>query len=184
MVNSIEQSIKKNLYLLPLMMIFIIIACGCAGPKIAINIAPDLLAPAEKNNMPLVNNAVTITVEIDPAINNYEKIDESVKESLEMALINANIFGADPLHYYRIHANIMEASQAAFSFGSFEGTLKINYILFDDTNNKIIDETIYTEAGTDKWVYLAVTRHQRARAVNISKNVLQFVDILQSQLKK
>jgi hypothetical protein len=149
-------------------MIIIIIACGYAGPKIA----TDLLAHAEKNNMPLVNNAVTIAVEIDPAINNYEKIDESVKESLEMALINANIFGADPLHYYRIHANIMVASQAAWSFGSFEGKLKINYILFDDTNNKIIDETIYTEAGSDKWVFLGAARHRRARAVNISKNVL------------
>ena len=184
MVNSIEQSIKKNLYLLPLMII-IIIACGCAGPKkIAINIAPDLLTPAEKNKMPLVNNAVTIAVEINPAINNYELIDESVKESLKMALINTNIFGADPLHYYRIHANIMVASQSAWGFGSFEGKLKINYILFDDTNNKIIDETIYTEAGSDKWVFKGDARHQRARAVNISKNVLQFVDILQSQLKK
>ena len=153
--------------MLPLAII-IIIACGCAGPKIAI----DLLAHAEKNNIPLVNNAVTIAVEINPDINNYEKIDESVKKSLEMALINANIFGVDPSLYYRIHANIMVASQSAWSFGSFKGKLKINYILYDDTNDKIIDETVYTEAGSDKMYFIGAKRHRRSRAVNISKNVL------------
>ncbi len=168
MVNSRKQSImNNNIYLLPIMII-IIIACGCAGPKIA----PDLLAHANRNNIPLVNNPVTIAVDINPDINNYEKIDASVKESLEMALVNANIFGADPSLYYKIHANILVASQSAWSFGSFKGKLEINYILFDDNNNKIIDETIYTEAGSDKMYFLGAKRHRRSRAVNISKNGL------------
>ena len=179
MINSIDQSKIKYLYLLSLVFIIIIVS-GCAGPKIA----PDLLIKAEKNDKPLVDNAVTIDVKINPAIHNYEKIDESVKESLEIALKNANIFGADSAHPYKISADILVASQAAMSFGSFNGKLEINYILFDETNNKIIEKKIYTEAGSDKWYFSGAKRHRRARAVNISKNVLQFVDILQSQLKK
>ena len=178
MINSIEQSKIKYLHLLPLVFLIIIVS-GCAGPKIA----TDLLAHTEKNNQPLINNSVIIDVEINPAINNYEKIDESVKESLEIALKNANIFGADSSYPYRINANIIVASQAPMSFGSFEGKLEINYILLDENNNKIIDETLYTEAGSDKMYFSGAKRHRRARAVNISKNVLQFVDILQSQLK-
>jgi hypothetical protein len=179
MIIPIKQSKLKCLFLLSLVS-FILFVSGCAGPKIA----NDLLGHAEKNNTPLINNTVTIDVKINPTINNYEKIDESVKESLEIALINANIFGADSSHPYRINANIMVASQSPMSFGSFEGKLKINYILFDETNNKIIDKTIYTEAGSDKMYFSGAKRHRRARAVNISKNVLQFVDVLQNQFNK
>lgn len=178
MIHSIEQS-TTHLYLLLLVCIIIIVS-GCAGSKIA----PDLLAQVEKQHKPLVNNAVTIAVEINPAINNYEEIDQSVKESLEIALLNANIFGADFSHPYRISATIMVASQAGLSFGSFKGTLQINYFLFDETDKQIIYEPIYTEAGSDKFYFYGPSRHQRARAVNISKNVLQFVDIVQRKLKK
>ena len=179
MIIPIKQSKLKCLFLLSLVS-FILFVSGCAGPKIA----NDLLCHVENNYKPLINNTVTIDVKIHPAINNYEKIDESVKESLEIALINANIFGSDSSHPYRINANIMVASQPPMSFGSFEGKLKINYILFDETNNKIIDETIYTEAGSDKMYFSGAKRHRRARSVNISKNILQFVDILQNQLIK
>jgi len=179
MINSMEQSKIKYLYLLSFVFIFITVS-GCAGPKIA----ADLLVKAEKNDKPLVSNAVTIDVKINPAIHNYEKIDESVKESLEIALKNANIFGPDSSHPYKINANVLVASQAAMSFGSFNGKLEINYVLLDENNNKILEKQIYTEAGSDHWYFSGAKRHRRARAVNISKNVLQFVDIVQSQLKK
>ena len=77
MINSMEQSKIKYLYLLSFVFIFITVS-GCAGPKIA----ADLLVKAEKNDKPLVSNAVTIDVKINPAIHNYEKIDESVKDLL------------------------------------------------------------------------------------------------------
>ncbi len=153
---------------------------SCAGPKIA----ADLLSFTEKNNSALVGNAVEIDVEINPRINNYEKLDDSVKQSLELALRNANIFGADASRPFKIHANILIASQSAWSFGSFEGKLEINYQLLDESGAKILEETIYTEAGSDKWYFSGAKRHRRSRAVNISKNVLQFVDIVQSRLDK
>ena len=179
MINSIDQLQNPYLYLLPLVCI-ILFTSGCAGPKIA----SDLLDHAKHSNKPLINNTVTIDAEINPSINNYERIDESVKESLEIAFIKSNIFGADSSHPYRINVNVMVASQAPMSFGSFEGKLEVNYILFDESNNEILNETIYTEAGSDIWYFSGAKRHRRARAVNIAKNVLQFVDILDSKFNK
>ena len=168
-----------NLCLLPFVFAIIIVS-GCAGPKMAV----DLLAKTEKNEVPAVNNTVTIKVGINPKINNGEELDNTVKESLKLALANANIFGMDSSQPYKIEANITIASQSTFSFGSFEGKLEIQYILYDESNNKIIDETVYTEAGSDQWYFSGAARHRRARAANISKNVLEFVEILRSKLKK
>ena len=173
-----EGSKIHPVWMLPLVLVLMIVS-GCSiGPKTA----PDLLAHAEKNVKPLVNNAVIINVEIDSNINNHEEIEKTVKESIEMALNNSNIFGEDSSQKYRIDANILIASQAAFSFGSFEGKLKIHYKLFDPSDNKIFDKTIYTEAGSDQQHFLGAKRHRRSRAVNISKNVLQFIDGLQNHL--
>ena len=163
MKNTMELSKLKNTYLLLLISVFIL--SSCAGPKIAV----DLLANAKANEKPLTNNSSLVNVKINPDINNYEKIDESVKESLEIALTNANIFAA---------------SQSPMSFGSFEGKLEIHYIVFDPNDEEILDKTIYTEAGSDKWSFSGAKRSRRARAVNISENVLQFVDILQNLLNK
>lgn len=178
MVNSREQSKIKYLYALALVFIVIMVS-GCARPPIA----TDLLNPA-KNNKPLINNAVTIDTEINSSINNYERIDEGVKKSLELALINANIFGEDSSQPFKIMANIIEASQSPLSFGSFPGRLKVDYILLDEASNVVLTEMIYTEAGSDKWYFSGAERSHRSRAVNISKNVLKFVDILQEKFEK
>lgn len=179
MLDLTKQVKIEKLFLMSVLLAAMAIA-GCAGPKIA----PDLLANVEVSSEPLVNNAVSIDVGINPEINNSEKLDESVKESLQIALDNANIFGADATRPYRISANILVASQSTWSFGSFEGKLEISYALFDDLNNKIVDEKIYTEAGSDKNYFSGAARHRRSRAVNISKNVLEFVEILRTQFKE
>ena len=178
MKNMMEPSGMKNTYLLLFMLLF---ACGgCAGPKIAV----DLLANARMSEKPLVNNSSIVNVEINPNINNYEKLDETVKQSLEIALTNANIFGADSSSLYRINANILIASQSPMSFGSFKGKLEIRYVVHDPNDREVLDKTIFTEAGSDKWYFSGAARHRRSRAVNISKNVLQFVDTLQSLFQK
>jgi hypothetical protein len=168
----------KNIYLLLVMLSF---ACiGCVGPKIA----ADLLVNAKTSEKPLTGNSSIVTVGVNPRISNYEKLDETLKQSLEMALTKANIFGTDASKPYRIDANILVASQSPMSFGSFEGRLEIQYMVRDSNNRQILDKTIHTVAGSDRWSFLGAARHRRARAVNISKNVLQFVDILQSELQK
>ena len=153
---------------------------SCAGSKIAV----DLLANTSRNEKPLTNNSSYVDVTINSHINNKEKLDASVKQSLELALANANIFGADDSRSYRIYANILTASQAPMSFGSFKGKLEIKYVVYDLNDKEILDKTILTEAGSDKFIFSGAARHRRARAVNISKNVLQFVEILQSQLEQ
>lgn len=178
MKNTIELPGMKKVYLLLLM--FLLACSGCAGPKIA----ADLLANARTNEKPVTVNASVVNVTINPQINNYEKLDESVKQSLELALAKANIFGVDPSQPYRIDANILTASQPPMSFGSFEGKLEIRYLVHDPQGREILDKTIFTVAGSDKMFFSGAKRHRRARAVNISKNVLQFVDILQSQLQE
>jgi len=179
MSHSIKPLTNKKILLLPFLFI-VILASGCAGPKVA----ADLLANVENNDQPLVNKSYIISAEINPGINNNEGIDQTVKESLEIALTNANIFNKTSPGTFRINADVLVASQAAFSFGSFEGKLRIKYVVFDDANKKIIDEEIYTEAGSDIQHFSGAARHRRARAVNISLNVRKFVELLQSKLKK
>ena len=179
MENPDKLARRKNLYVV-LSMFALLTLTGCAGNKIA----PDLLANTKVNSDSLVANTTTIQVDINPDINNYEKLDESVKSSLELALENANIFGTDSTKPYRISANILIASQAAWSFGNFNGKLEIAYIVVDDTGNQILEEKIYTEAGSDKMKFSGAARHRRARAVNISKNVLLFVEKLQASLEE
>ena len=178
-MNYSKKQLKPK-YSFLLFLAWIILISGCAGPKVA----SDLLVPKAHNNKPLVSNSVFIFTEINPSINNWEQLDETLKESLEIALKNSNVFGEDPSNSYRIKANILEASQSPMSFGNFKGKLKINYILYDVSKTEVLNETIYTEAGSDKWSFVGAKRHRRARAVNISKNVLQFVNILQSKFGK
>lgn len=153
---------------------------GCAGPKVA----SDLLVKTEKLNSPLVGHGYSISAEINPKINNYEKIDKSVKESLDIALKKANIFSANQSQPYIINANVEIASQAAWSFGSFEGKLQVEYTVYDELKKVILEKVIYTEAGSDEWYFSGAKRHTRARAVNIAKNVLEFTDYLKENLKK
>jgi hypothetical protein len=123
-------------------------------------------------------------VTINPKINNRELLDESVKESLEIALANANIFGTHSARRYHIEAEILGASQSPWGFGSFEGTLDIQYVVHDAYGPQLLNEKIHTVAGSDQWSFSAPARHRRSRAVNISKNVLQFVDRLVSRLQE
>lgn len=157
----------------------LVLLAGCAGPKIA----DDLLVKVDVLDAPLVDNGYIVNSEIDPKINNYEGIDSSVKESLVIALKEANIFSknssASP---YTINANIEVASQATMSFGSFEGKLQVKYTVYDENKNKRLEKTIYTEAGSDEWFFSGAKRHSRARAVNTAKNVLEFTEYLKKNL--
>jgi hypothetical protein len=149
---------------------------GCAGPKIA----ADLLGKVEPNQKPICSCSYEIAATIDPGISNYEGIDESVRESLDIALVKSNLFTPDSATKYQIKADILVASEAAWSFGSFNGKLSIRYTVLDSSGRELLKTEIYTEAGSDKWSFSGAARHQRSRAVNISKNVLQFVERLRT----
>ena len=153
-----------------------IVLGGCVGPKIA----ADLLGKVEPNQNPICSCSYEIAATIDPRINNYEGIDGSVRESLDIALTEAKLFAPDSAIKYKIKADILVASEAAWSFGSFNGKLSIRYTVLNPSGQELLSTDIYTEAGSDKMIFLGAARHQRARAVNISKNVLQFVERLRT----
>lgn len=149
---------------------------GCAGPKIA----ADLLGKVEPNQKPICSCSYEIAATIDPRINNYEGIDESVRESLDIALAKSKLFTPDSATKYKIKADILVASEAAWSFGSFRGKLSIRYTVLNSSGRELLNIEIDTEAGSDKWSFSGAKRHQRARAVNIAENVLQFVERLRT----
>ncbi|WP_372880607.1 hypothetical protein [Psychromonas sp.] len=158
--------------------ILLVLMSGCAGPRIA----EDLLIKVDVLDAPLVDNGYIISSEINPKINNYERIDNSVKESLVIALKKANIFSNIlSVHPYTININVEVASQVVMSFGNFEGKLQVKYTVYDENKNKMLEKTIYTEAGSDEWFFSGAKRHSRARAVNIAKNVLEFTDYLKKE---
>jgi len=160
-------------------MILLGLLAGCAGPKIA----DDLLVKVDVLDAPIVDSGYIINSEIDPKINNHERIDSSVKASLVIALKKANIFsGNSSRGTYMINANVEVASQATMSFGSFEGKLQVKYTVYDENKNKVLEKTIYTEAGSDEWFFSGAKRHSRARAVNTAKNVLEFTEYLKNNL--
>ncbi|WP_158930540.1 hypothetical protein [Acidisphaera sp. S103] len=149
---------------------------GCAGPKIA----ADQLDKVEPNQNPICSCSYEIAATIDPGINNYEGIDESVRESLDIALAKSKLFTPDSAIKYKIKADVLVASEAAWSFGSFNGKLSIRYTVLNASGQELLKTEIYTEAGSDKAYFSGAARHQRSRAVNISKNVLQFVERLRT----
>ncbi len=149
---------------------------GCAGPKIA----ADLLDKVVPNQEPICSCSYEIAATIDPKINNYEGIDESVREFLDIALTKSKLFTPDSATKYKIKADILVASEPAWSFGSFNGRLSIRYTVLDSSGRELLNTEIYTEAGSDKAYFSGAARHQRARAVNISENVLQFVERLRT----
>ena len=164
-----------------LLLVVSLFACGgCMGPKVA----ADRLANVTRCEKPRANSTAVVSVGINPRISNFEKLEETVKQSLEMALANANLFGSDASKPYRIDATILMASQSPMSFGSFPGKMEIQYVVRDPGGKQLLDKVIHTEAGSDRWSFLGAARHRRSRAVNISKNVLQFVDDLQTVLPK
>jgi hypothetical protein len=149
---------------------------GCTGLKIA----PDLVGSVRPNEKPITSSAYETTVTINPNINNDEGIDQSVQESLDMALDSAKIFTAGGASKYKIKADILIASEAAWSFGSFDNKLQIRYTVINPSGHELIDKTIYTEAGSDHFIFYGGARHQRARAVNMAKNVTEFVEFLRT----
>jgi hypothetical protein len=160
-----------------LLFTLLVVLGGCsAGPKIAV----DLLGKAEPNDKPICSCSYEIVATIDPKINNYEGIDQSVRESLDIALTTAKLFTPGAATKYKIKADVLVASQALVSFGSFNGRLGIRYTVLNPSGQELLNKEIHTVAGSDVHYFSGEARHRRARAVNISKNILQFVELLRT----
>lgn len=168
-----------SLLILTTVSLCILLLSGCLGPKVA----SDLLVETPREPAPLIDNSVRIGVTMNPRINNAERIDAIVQQSLQEALEAANIFTETSAAHYRIYAHISVASQAQFSFGNFDGTLEVHYRVTGPSGNQVLEDIIFTVAGSDKFSFFGGARHRRARAVNAAINAQQFVEVLREYLR-
>ncbi|MDO4698012.1 MAG: hypothetical protein Q4A60_04965 [Pasteurellaceae bacterium] len=136
---------------------------------------------------PAIKSDYALNVSMNPKVERQASalgVTRLVQDSLKIALDNANIFTKSGKNHYKVDAYIEQASQATFSFGRFNGKLKIHYLVKTPEGNTVFEKSVYTEAGSDKWYFSGAMRHTRARIVNVSKNVNQFVQELNSNLRK
>lgn len=169
----------KHLNVIPYILALIVMMFlgGCGGTTVA----PNLLKQPHKTK-PIINKSINVTSPINHNIDRAEKVEESIKESLELALNNSNIFKQGTKKQYKLVATTQSFSQAPMSFGKFGNKLTVNYQLYSDNGKLLIEKSIFTIAESDKWLFSGIERSERARAVNIAKNVNQFMDILQKNL--
>ena len=171
---------EKKLALLTFFMAlgFMLILGGCGGTTVA----PELLKqPTLK--APLVNKNIQIKSPINSNLDRAEKVEESIKESLDIALTQANLFNRNSKDSYKLIATTQIFSQSPMSFGKFGNKLQINYQLFSNNGTVLINKTIFTIAESDKFIFSGAERSERARAVNIAKNVNQFMKALRTKLR-
>ena len=151
---------------------------GCAGTTVA----PGLLNQPHVGK-PIVNKDILVSSPINQSIDRSEKVEESIKESLDIALDSAGLFKKGASQQYKLVATTQLFSQSPMSFGKFGNKLNVNYQLLDQNNHLILSKSIFTIAESDKWFFAGVKRAERARAVNIAKNVNQFMVFLRKKLR-
>ena len=151
---------------------------GCTSTTVA----PELLQQPHHQTH-VINKSAVVTAPINTHIDRSEKVEESIKESLDIALNNANIFNKNSNEHYTIIATTALFSQSPVGFGMFGNKLNVNYKVYNENMKLLMDESIFTIDQSDKWFFAGGKRAERARAVNIAKNVNQFMVKLQTKLK-
>jgi len=151
---------------------------GCTSTTVA----PDLLQQSHYKTH-VVNKSAVVTSPVNKGIDRSEKVEESIKESLDIALNSANIFNKSSNEHYTIVATTALFSQSPMSFGKFGNKLNVNYKVYNENMKLIMNESIFTIGESDKWFFSGQKRAERARAVNIAKNVNQFMMKLKVKLK-
>jgi len=144
-----------------LLLVSFLFLAGCGSTT---TIAPDLLV-SPKYSKAVVKNSLTVKSIVNPKLNRYALVEESVKETVETALAHSNMFGKDTSHPYKLIITTPYFSQAQMSFKTFGNKLRVNYKLYNADNKLIVDESIYTIAGSDEYFFSGEKRSRRARAV-------------------
>lgn len=143
----------------------------------------DILIPnkfVEKGKLlePIVKNTIKVTVNENPTITDVWKLEEAIKDALEMSLKYSNMFGDDANSPYEIIVNIVSWDQPAADFGMFTSTMKTHYVLRDEKKHIILEKIFTTEAWSEHWYFLGASRAKSAAQMTVAKNVNQFMDIL------
>ncbi|MCW9698923.1 MULTISPECIES: hypothetical protein [unclassified Avibacterium] len=173
----------KKLFMSGILFLSTLILTGC----MTLQADPSLLNKTEPNAQPLVKQDYTVEVDMNDRLARQATavgIDKLVYGSLKTALNNANIFTPNGKGYYKIHAHILQANQAAWSMRRFPGTMEIEYTVTDQNSNQIFTKKIFNKGESDKFFFSGSQRHTRSRIVTASDNVNQFVEAFNEMMKK
>ncbi|WP_147396862.1 hypothetical protein [Psittacicella hinzii] len=139
---------------------------------------PRLLQSNLDPKAPAVNAAYVVRTDMADHLHRQltgANLDKLLKDVLEVGLKNSGLFTPTANDEYVVYAHLEDASQSTFSFGRFNGTFDVTYKVADNKGNVIFTTRIKTTAGSDKYYIIGEQRHTRARIVNCSKNVNQFI---------
>lgn len=142
---------------------------------------PKLHQNLPQNAQPLEQSNVVVSAKMNALIAKQATasgIDDLVRQTLQMALKKSNIFNSDSQNYYKIHAQIVQASQAAWSARRFPGKMEIEYTVTDPNGKVAFTKTVFNEGQSDRYYLLGAKRHMRSRIVTAAGNVNQFVEAL------
>lgn len=155
---------------------------GC----MALEADPNLLNQTQPNTQPLVKQNFTVTAQLNDKIDRQVSavgISQLVRNSVEIAIKNANIFNSSGTENYKIHAQVIQASQSTMSFGGFPGKMEIEYTVTDQNGKSIFHKTIYNEGSSDEWFFTGQKRHTRSRIVTAAGNANEFVKAFNTYMK-
>lgn len=171
---------KLSLFISMLFAVLVLTGCTTLSPD------PKLHNDLPQNSKPLIQDNVVVTAKMNDRIAKQDTavgIDDLVRQTIQMALKKANIFNSQSQQYYKIHAQIVQASQPSFSFGRFPGKMEIEYTVTDPNGKTVFNKTIYNEGQSDSNAFLGDTRHKRSRIVTAAGNVNQFVEAFNKSMK-
>lgn len=171
----------KKLFNLLSIFVTLVFLSGC----MALQADPTLLNKTPSNTVPLIKQDFVVEVDMNSRIARQATaigIEELVEQSLKIALNNAKIFTQNGKGFYKIHAQITQASQSTMSFGAFPGKMEIEYIVKNQNGETIFSKNVYNEGRSDQWYFAGQMRHTRSRIVTAAENANQFVEAFNSFL--
>ncbi|MBN6710449.1 hypothetical protein JFL47_04260 [Haemophilus haemoglobinophilus] len=155
---------------------------GC----MALSPDPKLHEVLSHNDKPLIQSNVTVTAKMNDRLARQDTaigVSDLVRETIQVALKKANIFDSNSQKYYKIHAQITKASQAAFSMRRFPGKMEIEYTVSDNNGKTVFTKTVYNEGQSDVYYFAGAKRHTRSRIVTAAANVNEFITAFEQYLK-
>lgn len=172
---------KLSFFIVMLFATFVLTGCTSLSPD------PKLHDNLPQNDKPLIQENVIVTAKMNDRIAKQDTavgIDDLVRQTIQMALNKANIFNSQSQQYYKIHAQIVQASQPSFSLGRFPGKMEIEYTVTNPNGKTVFNKTIYNEGQSDSNAFLGDTRHKRSRIVTAAGNVNQFIEAFNKSMQQ
>ena len=121
---------------------------------------------------------VTVSPLANDAIHVQWQLEEAIQAALSTTLRKAELFRRSSTGTHVLEFQVLNWTQPGADFAMFASSLTVNYVLRDESGEILAREEIVTDAASDRWFFQGVSRAKRSAAVNVAKNVNEFVDTL------